>query len=154
MRSLRERLNSSERASEGLNSDLSSMVAQRDNTQSELHQARLQAAQLTLQLADASLALREGRARWAQERQSLQLSAEVLYHWYPYPVSVAQERIMHGVQHCSPTTTTEGPWAPAKTQRWDPKGGGECAGGEDGESEAGGWDGEGKGLQPGEKAFM
>lgn len=79
MRSLRERLNTSERASEGLKSDVSSMVAQRDHTQSELHQARLQAAQLTLQLADASLALREGRARWAQERQSLQLAAEVPY---------------------------------------------------------------------------
>ncbi|CAG07391.1 unnamed protein product [Tetraodon nigroviridis] len=76
MRSLRERLNTSERTSEGLKSNLSSMVTQRDRTQSELHQARLQAAQLTLQLADASLALREGRARWAQERQSLQLSAE------------------------------------------------------------------------------
>nr|ABF22439.1 coiled-coil transcriptional coactivator [Takifugu rubripes] len=76
MRSLQERLNTSERASEGLKSDLSSMVAQRDRTQSELHQARLQAAQLTLQLADASLALREGRARWAQERQGLQLTAE------------------------------------------------------------------------------
>lgn len=80
MRSLRERLNTSERASEGLKSDVSSMVAQRDHTQSELHQARLQAAQLTLQLADASMALIEGRARWAQERQSLQLAAEV-----PYP---------------------------------------------------------------------
>lgn len=85
MRSLQERLNTSERASEGLKNDLSSMVAQRDHTQSELHQARLQAAQLTLQLADASLALREGRARWAQERQGLQLTAEVLYHWQHVP---------------------------------------------------------------------
>ncbi|CAJ1085177.1 calcium-binding and coiled-coil domain-containing protein 1 isoform X1 [Xyrichtys novacula] len=76
MRSLRERLNASERAAEGLRSDLSAMVAQRDQGQAELHQARLQAAQLTLQLADSSLALREGRARWTQERQSLQRSAE------------------------------------------------------------------------------
>ncbi|XP_041656074.1 calcium-binding and coiled-coil domain-containing protein 1 [Cheilinus undulatus] len=76
MRSLRERLNASERAAEGLKSDLSAMVAQRDHGQAELHQARLQAAQLTLQLADSSLALREGRARWSQERQSLQRSAE------------------------------------------------------------------------------
>ncbi|XP_030278523.1 calcium-binding and coiled-coil domain-containing protein 1 isoform X1 [Sparus aurata] len=76
MRSLRERLNASERAAEGLKSDLSVTIAQRDHGQAELHQARLQAAQLTLQLADSSLALREGRARWAQERQSLQRAAE------------------------------------------------------------------------------
>lgn len=76
MRSLRERLHMSERAAEGLKSDLSSMVAQRDQGQAELHQARLQAAQLTLQLADSSLALREGRAHWAQERQNMQRSAE------------------------------------------------------------------------------
>lgn len=76
MRSLRERLHMSELAAEGLKSDLSSMVAQRDQGQAELHQARLQAAQLTLQLADSSLALREGRAHWAQERQNMQRSAE------------------------------------------------------------------------------
>lgn len=79
MRSLRERLHMSERAAEGLKSDLSSMVTQRDQGQAELHQARLQAAQLTLQLADSSLALREGRAHWAQERQNMQRSAEVLH---------------------------------------------------------------------------
>lgn len=78
MRSLRERLNASERAAEGLKSDLSATIAQRDHGQAELHQARLQAAQLTLQLADSSLALREGRARWTQERQSLQRAAEVM----------------------------------------------------------------------------
>ncbi|KAG7228322.1 hypothetical protein INR49_009186 [Caranx melampygus] len=76
MRSLRERLNSSERAAEGLKSDLSAMVAHRDQGQADLHQARLQAAQLTLQLADSSLALREGRAHWAQERQTLLRTAE------------------------------------------------------------------------------
>uniref|UniRef100_A0A3Q0RX73 Calcium binding and coiled-coil domain 1a n=1 Tax=Amphilophus citrinellus TaxID=61819 RepID=A0A3Q0RX73_AMPCI len=78
MHSLRERLHMSERAAEGLKSDLSSMVAQRDQGQAELHQARLQAAQLTLQLADSSLALREGRAHWAHERQNMQRSAERL----------------------------------------------------------------------------
>lgn len=67
----------SERAAEGLKSDLSAMIGQRDHSQAELHQARLQAAQLTLQLADSSLAFREGKAQWAQERQSLQLAAEV-----------------------------------------------------------------------------
>lgn len=67
----------SERAAEGLKSDLNAMVAQRDHGQAELHQARLQAAQLTLQLADSSLAMREGRARWTQERQHLQRISEV-----------------------------------------------------------------------------
>ncbi|KAG7519078.1 hypothetical protein JOB18_000827 [Solea senegalensis] len=76
MRSLRERLNTSERATEALKSDLSTMVTQRDHGQAEMHQARLQAAQLTLQLADFSLAMREGRAHWAQERQNLQRNAE------------------------------------------------------------------------------
>ncbi|XP_061592095.1 calcium-binding and coiled-coil domain-containing protein 1 isoform X2 [Cololabis saira] len=77
MRSLRDRLHTGERTIEGLKTDLSAMIAQRDHGQAELHQARLQAAQLTLQLADASLALREGRAQWAQERQNFQRTAEV-----------------------------------------------------------------------------
>lgn len=81
MRSLRERLSTSERAAESLKGDLSTMVTQRDHGQAELHQARLQAAQLTLQLADASLALREGRALWAQERQNLHHTAEVRNDW-------------------------------------------------------------------------
>ncbi|KAM9507138.1 calcium-binding and coiled-coil domain-containing protein 1 [Salvelinus alpinus] len=76
MRGLRERLGASERCAEGLKGELCALVAQRDQGQTELHQARLQAAQLTLQLADASLALREGRAHWALERQSLQCSTE------------------------------------------------------------------------------
>ncbi|XP_028265992.1 calcium-binding and coiled-coil domain-containing protein 1 [Parambassis ranga] len=76
MRILRERLHMSERAAEGLKSDLSAMVTKRDHGQAELHQARLQAAQLTLQLADSSLALREGRAQWAQDRQNMQHAAE------------------------------------------------------------------------------
>ncbi|XP_075898013.1 calcium-binding and coiled-coil domain-containing protein 1 [Nelusetta ayraudi] len=76
MRSLRERLSNSERAVDALKSNMSSMVTQRDQVHSELHQARLQAAQLTLQLADCSLALREGRARWAQERQAMQRDTE------------------------------------------------------------------------------
>ncbi|XP_035993789.1 calcium-binding and coiled-coil domain-containing protein 1 [Fundulus heteroclitus] len=77
MRSLRERFQMSERTVEGLKSDLSSLAAQRDHVQAELHQVRVQAAQLTIQLADASMALREGRANWAQERQTLQRTAEL-----------------------------------------------------------------------------
>ncbi|XP_072306015.1 calcium-binding and coiled-coil domain-containing protein 1 isoform X2 [Eucyclogobius newberryi] len=72
MRSLREHLSVSERRAEGLKSDLCAMVTQRDLGQAEVHQARLQAAQLTLQLAESSLTLREGRAHWVQEKQSLQ----------------------------------------------------------------------------------
>lgn len=73
---VRGRLGASERLAESLRRELSTAVAQRDHGQGELHQARLQAAQLTLQLADASLALREGRADWAQDRQSLQRAAD------------------------------------------------------------------------------
>ena len=77
MRSLRERLSASERTIDGLKVDLSAMVTKRDHGQAEIHQARLQAAQLTLQLADSSLAFREARAHWAQEQQHLQHTAEV-----------------------------------------------------------------------------
>ncbi|XP_051914006.1 calcium-binding and coiled-coil domain-containing protein 1 isoform X1 [Hippocampus zosterae] len=76
MSSLQERLDVSERAVDVLKNDLSETVAQRDCGQAGLHQARLQAAQLTLQLADSSLALREGRAQWAQQKQSLQHKSE------------------------------------------------------------------------------
>ncbi|MEQ2217656.1 hypothetical protein XENOCAPTIV_018018, partial [Xenoophorus captivus] len=77
MRTLRERFHMSERTVEGLKSDLSTLAAQRDRVQAELHQTRVQAAQLTIQLADASMALREGRANWAQDRQNLQHTAEL-----------------------------------------------------------------------------
>lgn len=77
LRSVQERLNVSEHCVETLRGELRDMVAQRDSAHAELHQARLQAAQLTLQLADASLALREGRANWAQERETLQQNAEI-----------------------------------------------------------------------------
>ncbi|KAG5837970.1 calcium-binding and coiled-coil domain-containing protein 1 [Anguilla anguilla] len=77
LRGVQERLSSSERVVEGLKAELSSLAVQRDRGQTELHQARMQAAQLTLQLADASLALREGRANWAQERETLQHGAEL-----------------------------------------------------------------------------
>ncbi|KAJ8017020.1 hypothetical protein DPEC_G00013420 [Dallia pectoralis] len=76
MRGLRELLAARERHAEGQKSERCALVTQRDQGQTELHQARLQAAQLTLQLADASLTLREGRATWAHDRQNLQRSAE------------------------------------------------------------------------------
>ncbi|XP_035244106.1 calcium-binding and coiled-coil domain-containing protein 1-like isoform X2 [Anguilla anguilla] len=77
LRCARERLDAGERTVEGLRAELSDMAAQRDRGQAELHQARLQAAQLTLQLADAGLALREGRASWAQDREALRHNAEM-----------------------------------------------------------------------------
>ncbi|KAJ8397082.1 hypothetical protein AAFF_G00011360 [Aldrovandia affinis] len=77
LRSVQERLTTSERVVERLKGELSGLAVQRDRGQTELHQARMQAAQLTLQLADASLTLRESRANWAQERETLQHSAEV-----------------------------------------------------------------------------
>lgn len=77
LRGVQERLGASERCVETLRSEIRDMASQRDNGQADLHQARLQAAQLTLQLADANLALREARASWVQERESLQCSTEV-----------------------------------------------------------------------------
>lgn len=77
LRGVQERLNASERCVETLRAEIRDMSAQRDTVQADLHQARLQAAQLTLQLADANLALREARASWVQERESLQCSTEV-----------------------------------------------------------------------------
>lgn len=77
LRGVQERLSASECYVETLRTEIRDMAAQRDNGQADLHQARLQAAQLTLQLADANLALREARASWVQERESLQCSSEV-----------------------------------------------------------------------------
>ncbi|XP_066564556.1 calcium-binding and coiled-coil domain-containing protein 1 isoform X1 [Amia ocellicauda] len=73
---LREQLSASKRRVEGLEGQLSTTVGQRDRGQAELHQARLEAAQLTLQLTDARLALREERGRWQEEREALQQIAQ------------------------------------------------------------------------------
>ncbi|KPP73546.1 calcium-binding and coiled-coil domain-containing protein 1-like [Scleropages formosus] len=73
---LQERLFASERVAEGLRTQLAEQSAHQDCSQTELHQARLQAAQLTLQLSDTSLALKERRAAWAQEREELRCSLE------------------------------------------------------------------------------
>lgn len=77
LRSIQDRLNASERCVETVRGELRDMITQRDTAHAELHQARLQAAQLTLQFADASLALREGRASWAQEKETLQKNTEM-----------------------------------------------------------------------------
>lgn len=152
MRSLRERLSNSERAVDALKSNMSSMVTQRDQVHSELHQARLQAAQLTLQLADCSLALREGRARWAQERQAMQRDTEVNscsaapHRTHPRRLWVAEleELTLHAM--CRSVSSTEGPRAAGEARRRHAESGGGATGGEDGESEAGGGAREGEGL--------
>lgn len=159
MRSLRERLSNSERAVDALKSNMSSMVTQRDQVHSELHQARLQAAQLTLQLADCSLALREGRARWAQERQAMQRDTEVnSCSAAPHRTELTlagsgvvelEELTLHAM--CWSVSSTEGPGAAGEARRRHAEGGGGAAGGEDGESEAGGGAREGEGLQQGEE---
>ncbi|XP_048838833.1 calcium-binding and coiled-coil domain-containing protein 1 isoform X3 [Brienomyrus brachyistius] len=65
LQELQGRLATSEGAAEGLKAELTAIAARCD-------QSRLEAAQLTLQLADSSLALRESRAAWLQEREALQ----------------------------------------------------------------------------------
>ncbi|CAB1315118.1 unnamed protein product [Coregonus sp. 'balchen'] len=77
LRAMQKRLEASERGAEGLRQELSEMGAQQGHSHAELHQARLQAAQLTLQQSEADLALREGRAHWAQEREAFKQAAEL-----------------------------------------------------------------------------
>ncbi|KAL0978289.1 hypothetical protein UPYG_G00168450 [Umbra pygmaea] len=77
MREMQKRLEASEREAEGLRQDLSAMGAQQSHNHAEVHQARLQAAQLTLQQSEADLALREGRAHWAKEREAFRQAAEL-----------------------------------------------------------------------------
>ncbi|KAI4903425.1 hypothetical protein NFI96_016443 [Prochilodus magdalenae] len=77
LRITQERLEASERTTEALRRDLSELGALQSHSHGELHQVRLQAAQMTLQLSQANLALREGQATWSQERESMRQSAEL-----------------------------------------------------------------------------
>ncbi|XP_067100767.1 calcium-binding and coiled-coil domain-containing protein 1b isoform X1 [Osmerus mordax] len=76
LRGLRDRLEASERGAEALRRELCELGVQQSHTHAELHQMRLQAAQLTLQLSETNLSLREGRANWAQEREAFKQAAE------------------------------------------------------------------------------
>lgn len=76
-RSLQERLEASEHLVEGLRRELRELGARQGYTHTELHQARLQVAQLTLQLSEEDLLLREERANWALEREAYKHGAEV-----------------------------------------------------------------------------
>ncbi|KAK5601797.1 hypothetical protein CRENBAI_020366 [Crenichthys baileyi] len=73
---LQEHLEAIDRVAEGLRKELRDLGTQRSRTHAELHQARLQVAQLSLQLSDQDLALREERATWALEREAYRHATE------------------------------------------------------------------------------
>ncbi|AWP02995.1 putative calcium-binding and coiled-coil domain-containing protein 1-like [Scophthalmus maximus] len=76
VRGLQERLDVSEHATESLRRELRELATRQAHIHTELHQARLQAAQLTLQLSEENLVLREERANWALERETYKQAAE------------------------------------------------------------------------------
>lgn len=76
-RGLQERLEASEHLAEDLRRELRELGARQGYAHTELHQARLQVAQLTLQLSEENLLLREERANWALEREAYKHAAEV-----------------------------------------------------------------------------
>ncbi|XP_045931260.1 calcium-binding and coiled-coil domain-containing protein 1-like [Micropterus dolomieu] len=73
---LQERLEASERVVESLRRELRELGTRQGHVLTELHQARLQVAQLTLQLSEENLALREEHANWALEREACKQAAE------------------------------------------------------------------------------
>ncbi|CAK6955702.1 calcium-binding and coiled-coil domain-containing protein 1b [Scomber scombrus] len=73
---LQERLEASEHIAESLRREMRELGARQGYTHTELHQARLQVAQLTLQLSEENLVLREERANWALEREAYKHAAE------------------------------------------------------------------------------
>jgi len=77
VRRLQERLETSEHAAEGLRRELRKLGTRQGQTHTELNQARLQVAQLTLLLSEENLVLREERASWALEREAYKHAAEV-----------------------------------------------------------------------------
>ncbi|XP_053171474.1 calcium-binding and coiled-coil domain-containing protein 1b [Scomber japonicus] len=76
VRGLQERLEASEHIAESLRRELRELGARQGYTHTELHQARLQVAQLTLQLSEENLVLREERANCALEREAYKHAAE------------------------------------------------------------------------------
>ncbi|XP_063329153.1 calcium-binding and coiled-coil domain-containing protein 1-like [Pelmatolapia mariae] len=75
-RLLQERLEGSDHVAEGLRRELRDLSTRQGHTHTDLHQARLQVAQLTLQLSEENLLLREERANWALEREAYRHAAE------------------------------------------------------------------------------
>lgn len=74
---LQERLEASDHTAESLRWEVRELSTRQGHTHTELHQARLQVAQLTLQLSEENLLLREERANWALEREANRHAAEV-----------------------------------------------------------------------------
>ncbi|XP_059185792.1 calcium-binding and coiled-coil domain-containing protein 1-like [Centropristis striata] len=70
VRGLQERLEANEHVAESLRRELRELGTRQGHTHTELHQARLQVAQLTLHLSEENLVLREERANWALEREA------------------------------------------------------------------------------------
>lgn len=77
VRGLQERLEASEHVAESLRRELRELNTRQGNAHTELHQSRLQVAQLTLQLSEENLVLRGERANWALEREAYKHAAEV-----------------------------------------------------------------------------
>ncbi|XP_031603804.1 calcium-binding and coiled-coil domain-containing protein 1b [Oreochromis aureus] len=75
-RLLQERLEASDHVAESLRRELRDLSTRQGHTHTDLHQARLQVAQLTLQLSEENLLLREERANWALEREAYRHAAE------------------------------------------------------------------------------
>ncbi|KAI4826421.1 hypothetical protein KUCAC02_029869 [Chaenocephalus aceratus] len=76
VRGLQDRLEASEHVAESLHRELRELGIRQGHTNTELHQARLQVAQLTLQLSEENLVLREERANWTLERETYKHAAE------------------------------------------------------------------------------
>ncbi|XP_029287060.1 calcium-binding and coiled-coil domain-containing protein 1-like isoform X1 [Cottoperca gobio] len=76
VRGLQERLDASEHVAESLRRELRELGTRQGHTHTELHQARLQVAQLTLLLSEENLVLREERANWTLEREAYKHAAE------------------------------------------------------------------------------
>ncbi|XP_034022646.1 calcium-binding and coiled-coil domain-containing protein 1-like isoform X2 [Thalassophryne amazonica] len=77
VRGLQERLEVSEHAAESLRREVRELGTRLNHTHAELHQAWLQVGQLTLQLSEENLLLREERANWTLEREASKHTAEI-----------------------------------------------------------------------------
>ncbi|XP_058867515.1 calcium-binding and coiled-coil domain-containing protein 1 isoform X3 [Acipenser ruthenus] len=77
LRCSQDQLSASQQKAELLGAELGSAAAMRDRTMSELHKARLEGAELNIQLAQGTLAWKEDRAQWLKERIALLQSSEM-----------------------------------------------------------------------------
>ncbi|XP_072238443.1 calcium-binding and coiled-coil domain-containing protein 1-like [Leuresthes tenuis] len=77
VRGLQEHLEASDHVAESLRRELRELGTRQSHTHTELHQARLQVAQLTLQLSEEDLMLREERANSTLEREAYKHAAEI-----------------------------------------------------------------------------